>query len=203
MRGPKFSNEKDLLEAFAAGGKMREDAIRYLCLQKSWERIALAIVRQDRGSRNDALELFNKSILTLMLKLDDKAYTGEGKLEAYFRAIANNEYRNMRKIRRNYARRFQPIEAKNESVAASESYENLATESHQRVVQQLLDRTGERCKHLLLLFYQGYSMEDIAQETGLENAGRARRAKYECFQRFKKLVMEDGDLLTYVKNLLQ
>ena len=60
------------------------------------------------------------------------------------------------------------------------------------LVKKSLTRIGNRCRTILLLFYQnGWDMESIAQEMGLKNRNVAKKSKYECMKKLESEVMEN------------
>lgn len=58
-----------------------------------------------------------------------------------------------------------------------------------RKVQCALKVLGDPCKKILQLFYwNGYSMEAIARETGYKNESVAKKKKYGCLQKLKEIM---------------
>ena len=52
----------------------------------------------------------------------------------------------------------------------------------------LFSRLGSRCREILMLWINQYSMAEIAGRMNLSNACMARKIKYECFKKLKELV---------------
>lgn len=75
---------------------------------------------------------------------------------------------------------------------ASEDHELQLRSAHCReLMARALESLDDRCKKILLLFANGFSMEETAKEMGFENADVARREKYKCQERFKKYLREN------------
>ncbi|WP_020536234.1 RNA polymerase sigma factor [Lewinella cohaerens] len=56
-------------------------------------------------------------------------------------------------------------------------------------IRNLLNRMDEKCRNILRKVYlHSYSMEAIAEDLGLSGAGAARKRKYDCLQRMRKLI---------------
>ena len=56
-------------------------------------------------------------------------------------------------------------------------------------VRSALDRLGDPCRTLLILFYwEEASMEEIARQLGLANAATAKSKKYQCKEQLKRLI---------------
>jgi RNA polymerase sigma factor (sigma-70 family) len=61
-------------------------------------------------------------------------------------------------------------------------------------IRDLLNRMDEKCRDILRKVYlQGYSMEAIAEELSLSGAGSARKRKFDCLQRMRKLIITEED----------
>jgi len=60
------------------------------------------------------------------------------------------------------------------------------------LIKQTFDQLGDRCKQILLLWIQGYPMDEIATKVNLSGAPMARKIKFECFKKLKNLV-KDGN----------
>ena len=56
-------------------------------------------------------------------------------------------------------------------------------------VRELLNRMDEKCRDILSKVYlQGFSMEAVAEELQLSGAGSARKRKFDCLQKLRKLM---------------
>lgn len=56
-------------------------------------------------------------------------------------------------------------------------------------VRDLLNRMDEKCREILELVYlRGFSMEAVAEDLQLSGAGSARKRKFDCLQRMRKLI---------------
>jgi RNA polymerase sigma factor (sigma-70 family) len=61
-------------------------------------------------------------------------------------------------------------------------------------IRNLLNKMDEKCRDILRKVYlHGYSMEAIAEELGLTGAGAARKRKFDCLQRMRKLMSIEGN----------
>jgi RNA polymerase sigma factor (sigma-70 family) len=65
----------------------------------------------------------------------------------------------------------------------------LKTEEQQQM-ENTFSQLGSRCREILLLWINQYTMGEIAQQMNLTNAMMARKIKCECFKKLKKLVRE-------------
>lgn len=61
----------------------------------------------------------------------------------------------------------------------------------QEIVKAAVSKIGDRCKSILLLFYErGWDMESIAIEFGLKNRDVAKKTKYECMKKLESEIKE-------------
>ncbi len=57
------------------------------------------------------------------------------------------------------------------------------------MVRGLLSRIDEGCRELLTLVYiRGFSMEAVADELAISNAGAARKRKFDCLKKMRRLL---------------
>lgn len=74
----------------------------------------------------------------------------------------------------------------------------LQQEKH-RLLHGVLDRLGKGCKTLLLMFYAGYSYEEIAPQLGISTPAVAKTQKRRCYKKLLELV-ENSPLITELTN---
>ena len=56
----------------------------------------------------------------------------------------------------------------------------LLSDEQKEILDELLSRLGERCKNVLKLWLNGYSMKEIASKLELTSDTMARKIKYKC-----------------------
>ncbi|MEO6133070.1 MAG: sigma-70 family RNA polymerase sigma factor, partial [Saprospiraceae bacterium] len=56
-------------------------------------------------------------------------------------------------------------------------------------IEKFISKSGARCKQVLLLWLAQYNMDEIAEELKLSGASIARKIKYTCFQKLRKLIL--------------
>lgn len=81
-----------------------------------------------------------------------------------------------------------------------ETPEHLSLKEEQKqILDKLLSNLGEKCQKILELWKLSYSMEEIAEQAGLENAGIARRQKYKCYKKLLRNIDDMPNLKTLLK----
>ncbi|GAB4500443.1 MAG: hypothetical protein OHK0019_38870 [Saprospiraceae bacterium] len=78
----------------------------------------------------------------------------------------------------------------------------IAQEDLAEQLDESLSHLGERCKKILLLFMNGYSMKEIAEK--MEFSGGAQVAKNEkrkCLERYENFLRENPAILKHIQDL--
>lgn len=65
---------------------------------------------------------------------------------------------------------------------------DLEQKQRQEIFNQILEKTGERCKTIMTLSFEGYSMKEIAEKMNLVSEGMARKIKYNCKKELVEMV---------------
>lgn len=142
---------------------------------------------------DEAAEVYQKSFSILYYNVRDGKLTAlSSSLETYLLGIGKRVFLELFRQKR---RQGAPLEEA-EMVEAPDVPNYLrsqALDERQRLVDQLLERVGEACAKVLRLFYfSKYNMEDIAEEMGYSNDDVAKKKKYECLQKLRKMAAEMG-----------
>lgn len=69
----------------------------------------------------------------------------------------------------------------------------LKTELYQQI-DGCLHRCGGRCREVLLMWLNKYSMEDIATRMHLSSPAIARKIKHECFKKIKEMLEKGNEI---------
>jgi RNA polymerase sigma factor (sigma-70 family) len=119
-------------------------------------------------------------------------YEHNAALGTFIFATARNLW--LRRLAR--MRREQPADFGHETSATDDPspLEELMDSEQTQCIKAALDRLGEPCRTLLVLFYwEEASMEDIADRLGLANAATAKSKKYQCKEQLKRLIDRTTD----------
>jgi RNA polymerase sigma factor (sigma-70 family) len=67
--------------------------------------------------------------------------------------------------------------------------DKIVVEEQAAWIRAILSKMGEKCREILEKVYlHGFSMEAIAEEMNLSNAGAARKRKFDCLKRARQLI---------------
>lgn len=107
---------------------------------------------------------------------------------SYITVIGRNEY-------------IKVLKVQNKSVS-TENYEHswkdndepeklLINTEKKEVIFDLLGKLGKNCREVLLLWANGYSMVEIANQMNYQSDGMARKKKYKCFKELNNMLIEN------------
>lgn len=74
-----------------------------------------------------------------------------------------------------------------------EYYDSDLQEHQKELFKRLFGYLGEKCRQVLEMFYyRSFSMESIADRLGYKDSDVAKKKRYECIQKLKKLMDDHG-----------
>lgn len=188
----------DLIAAIREGGNKRLNAWKYL-YQNWFNHVALLIIKSG-GTKDDVSESiseiswsFEKAICKLDFRLE------KATLKTYFTTcVFNNWKKNKRKNTRLYFDEIEEHKLTNfvESVEA-----NIVKRELTDLIDQTLSEIGERCKKILVLFMNNYSMNEISQELKFLNEQVAKNEKGKCQHKYEHYLKNNPNLLQQIITL--
>ena len=178
-----------------------DDAIKYLYKQYF---TGLSIyVQQYDGNKQDAEDIFQETIVAFIELVQQNKFRGDASIKTLLFAINKNTWLNELKRRSRAGLREEKFEIARDNVDEGiETY--IAGREARKKVLDILDKTGEGCKKILLAFYyENLSMKEIATMTNYENEQVLRNKKYKCLKHLEQLLTADPALAKTLKDALQ
>jgi RNA polymerase sigma factor (sigma-70 family) len=180
---PQFvSNDARVLDLIRRG-----DEEGLVLLYRANRRMVNAFIQRNSGSVQDAEDMLQEAVVILWERVRRGEYEYRSKLSTFvFATVKNLWLRRLAQSRREIPTEIDPERA--ESLDPSPLEEAIESEQA-RCVRDALERLGEPCKSLLLLFYwEELPMDEIAVRLGLANADTAKSKKYQCKKALEKLL---------------
>lgn len=139
------------------------------------------MIRRYGGNRQQAEDIFQESLIILCRKAREDAFVLSSDLYAYLYSICRFLWMDeLKKTKRNNAGAFEEI---THEVAEPGIAEAVAEEARFRLVEDIITGLGDRCRELLLMFYnQGIRLRDIAARMGYSSEQTAKNQKYKCLE---------------------
>lgn len=165
----------------------RGDEQGLVLLFESSRTMVRSFILKNSGTADDAEDLLQEAVVILWEKVRGGEFEYRSKLSTFVFATVKNLW--LRRLAR--SRREITMELESEQAQADDpSPLEVAIETEQaQLVRNALERLGEPCKTLLLLFYwEELPMEEIALKMGMANADTAKARKYQCKKALERLL---------------
>jgi RNA polymerase sigma factor (sigma-70 family) len=166
--------DKEILSRIHKGD---ERALDYL--YKKYYRMMVRMIISNNGTELEAQDIYQDALIVFWQKAASGELVLTSKISTYLYSICLNLWRKEldRKSR-----------LSNEE-KDGEFYIEDDREERVRIIHECISQLGDTCKKLLTLYYfDGLSMEDIAEKIGLANSDTAKTKKYKCKKRLDSLV---------------
>ena len=179
-------SDSTLIEGILEGGVKREKCIAHIYDTH------IGFIRKINREKHVDLEAARDAYADAVVKLSEQIilskFRGESKLSTYLYRIFFNKCVDV--LRKKSSNTIETVsEYPDLPDHASNMLHRLGIADEMKRVDGLLKQLGEKCKKILLDWaYHGYSMEEIAQRTGLKNAESATAQKYKCLKKLKQKI---------------
>jgi len=181
---PFSSSDGRILEGIRTG---REEVLVELYTDN--RKAVTALVKRNGGSSDDADDVLQESLVLFWERVRTGKFTYSARLSTFIYAVARNIWlRKLARARKEVTLQVESDDPPDEDLSPLEqAMENEQTQ----IVQRALERLGEPCKKLLLLYYwEELPMEAIAAQLGLANADTAKSKKYQCKKALERIIRE-------------
>lgn len=163
--------------------QIKNKVLRYL--YKKYYPMALSIVYQNNGTEEEAIDVFQESIISFYESIRNNIFRGDSTINTYLYSTIRNQW--MTRLKKN--KRIINLEGD------SAEFHNIIEEKQMNRIElkarieKILDQIGESCKRILINYYfENCSMKDIMQIMGFGSEKSAKTQKYKCMQKLIELV---------------
>lgn len=164
-------------EILARIRKGEESALDYL--YKKYYRMMAKLVITNSGSEQEAKDIYQDALIVFWQKAASGNLVLTSKISTYLYSICLNLWR------KELARKSR-LSNQERDEAEVVDYDRAERE---KIVNSCIAELGETCQKILNFYYfDGLSMQDIADRLGFANTDTAKTKKYKCKQRLNKLV---------------
>jgi len=178
-----------------------DDAIRYL--YRNYFDGLLTYVQNNQGSRQDAEDIFQESIVAFIQLVQQDRFRGDASIKTFLFAINKNTWLNELKRRGRAGTREAKFETEKETIDEGINHFIAGREARAHIMV-IMNKLGEGCKKILLAFYyENLSMKEILQTMNYENEQVLRNKKYKCLKQLEQLLTADPVLAKTLKVALQ
>ncbi len=170
-----------LLKGIAA-----EDKSSVQQLYKEHYLMIQSMVLANAGSKDDAADLFQETLIVLYEKVKTGNFELQCLLKTFLYSVARRLWLKKLQLQQRYI--SQPVGLEQSFAVEDEIENHLKLQNDFVIMESAMNKVGEPCKSLLEAYYlQRKPMNVIASEFGYTNADNAKTQKYKCLVRLKKL----------------
>jgi RNA polymerase sigma factor (sigma-70 family) len=150
-------------------------------------RAILSYVRHNSGNADDAEDLLQEALIVLWERVRTNRFEYKSQLSTFIYATVKNMWR--RRLARMRREAPADIEEDTGRIEDASALDILVESEEARYVHEALNKIGEPCKTLLILFYwEEKTMEEIAVQLKFANAETAKSKKYQCKKSLQRLL---------------
>lgn len=191
--------DSELVARLRAGERM-DDVIKAI-YRTHFESLAW-YVQNNSGSRQDAEDVFQEVVMTFIGLVQADKFRGESTVKTFLYSLNRHIWLNDLKKRGRALAREEKYSKGNEWIEL-DAAEFIAERESKSLVMDLMDKLGETCKQILLLFYyENQSMKEILETLHYENEQVVRNKKYKCLKQLGQLLNANPTLKKTLKNWL-
>ena len=147
------------------------------------------LIRSKGGDKKDAEDIFQEALIIFIKKIKGSDFKLTARLSTYLYSVCRFLWkdqlkRRSREVPYDFATGLtEPEEMELYTIAGEEQREKLA--------EKVLGELKDRCRELLLLFYEGrLKLKDIAARMGYNSENSAKNQKYKCLEVAKNRLKE-------------
>jgi len=133
------------------------------------------------GTKQDAEDIFQEALVIFCRKAKDYDFQLTSQLGTYLYGICYFLWKDEKRR----SQKFMSAEIDHELIKADEEsiVQLIEEDSQVKQAEKVLNELGERCRELLLLFYNGgIRLKDIARKMGYSSEATAKNQKYKCLE---------------------
>lgn len=170
-------NTSQLVEMIKAGSAETAKALEFI-IARNEDRVLRHIMAKG-GSREDAEDMFQEGLTDLVMNVRNSSFMMNSSIHTYLIGICKNKWSN--KFRRNqtantYATEQLKSNLKPGTMASATTFEAIDE------ITYWLEQLKEGCREVLLLWAQGYNMNEIAKMMGYKSRQVAMNKKSACMK---------------------
>lgn len=161
----------------------REICIRGILSDPKYRNGIQKIVTDRSGTDDDVTFVMNHTLVAFMKGvLKNRSLTIETNLYSYLNGIG--KYIWLAELRQKATKRNKEVSIEIAfDVQIAGGFElGMLNQEKSSILHMILEKMGDKCKQVLLLWSAGYSMREVADKVGYKSEGVARKKKFQCMQ---------------------
>ncbi|WP_305953325.1 RNA polymerase sigma factor [Emticicia oligotrophica] len=148
-------------------------------------------VRKHRLSEDECVSIYSDTIIAIIENIRKDKFEGRSELKTYIYQVFNNKcVDQIRKNTTNKASVYDAISYEDIEIPLPDDsktiIQKLLINSELEKLYQKLNSIGEKCKQIILLWGEGYSDEEIAQQLNYHTAAVSKTSRLRCLEKLKE-----------------
>ncbi|GAA0192238.1 hypothetical protein GCM10009122_55050 [Fulvivirga kasyanovii] len=166
--------DKEIFEKICRGD---EKSLEYL--YKKYYRMMTKLVISNSGTEQEAKDIYQDALVVFWQKATSGNLVLTSKISTYLYSICQNLWR------KELDRKKRLTNEEKDGV----EYTDIDSEERAKIIHNCISELGDTCKKVLMYYYfDGLSMQDIADKLGFANTNTAKTKKYKCKKKLDDLV---------------
>jgi RNA polymerase sigma factor (sigma-70 family) len=150
------------------------------------------LIRSKGGNSKDAEDIFQEALIILIRKAKDKDFRLTAQLSTYLFSVCRFLWKDQLNRLSNHVS-YDALTGLTGLTEREEAglYNEVEKENRARLAEKVLQELKDRCREILLFFYQDrLSLKDIATRMGYNSENTAKNQKYKCLEAARNRLKE-------------
>jgi len=148
-------------------------------LYKKYYKMMTNIVLSNNGTEQDAKDVYQEALIVFWQKAMKKDFVLTSKISTFLYSICLNQWR----------KELDRKSKLDNEVKDGEEFQTFEKEELRKVVKDCINELGDVCRDVLSYYYfDGLSMQDIAEKMNFANTDTAKTKKYKCKKKLDSLI---------------
>lgn len=166
--------EKEIFDRICRGDEQALDEI-----YRKYYRMMTKLVITNSGTEQEAKDIYQDALIVFWQKATSGNLVMTSKMSTYIYSICQNLWRKEldRKSRLRHEQKDSP------------EFQDQESEERSRIINECIMELGDTCRKVLTFYYfDGHSMQEIADKLGFANTDTAKTKKYKCKKKLDELI---------------
>lgn len=193
-------NDEEIIDAIKAGGIKLEKVLHYLYHESGYRESIISLLGKQNASREDVKDLFQECVCILLMNIRKGKFQGNSTFNTYFTSIIKRRW--WSKFSKDAVQADRIRNMKMEVETAESPEQIILYKEKSQKVEKLLGHMDDKCEKVLSLWSLNYSMKEIAQLVGYNNADVARQKRLKCHRKLMSILKKNPGLAKELKEIL-
>ena len=195
MQISQFSDDQ-LFRMIRSGGAERDSALKQIYLDTGLKKSIYKVLNGMGAQENDIFDTFQDALIILDRNIRGGKFDQKSGLKTYFIAIA--KWHQLSKLRKQKKTDLKSDMTGHDQIDEWEEDKMIDNSDSKNAVRNLLEKVGEKCKSLMLMYMQNMKMKEIARRQDI-NEQSAKNAVHRCRTKLRKMIADDPRLSLLLK----